>query len=108
MLDGTGPPWLVVPPPDEKQTNKQRTGQSEHQLLALPGKAVVHIEVHAPAHFLVDLRARSEARGRAKAADAGRGATSGGGGGDGQAGAEEDGGICRLMDFLATVQQVLC
>ncbi|CAN0398658.1 unnamed protein product, partial [Ectocarpus fasciculatus] len=30
--------------------------KSEHQALAMPGRATVLIEVHAPAHFLVDLR----------------------------------------------------
>ncbi|CAM9609684.1 unnamed protein product, partial [Ectocarpus sp. 13 AM-2016] len=34
--------------------------KSEHQALAMPGRATVFIEVHAPAHFLVDLRETAE------------------------------------------------
>lgn len=94
-----------------------QTGQSEHLALALPGKAGVYIEVHAPSHFLVDLKAMSQAA-KTSAMSAGRRISSGGGGGGGSRGGgrpgngvsqqdvEGDAGIRRLVDFLITVQQV--
>lgn len=98
----------------------QQTTQSEHLSLALPGKAAVYIEVHAPSHFLVDLKAMSEAAKtpamkagrRASSGDGGRGRGGGGPGGGGPGGdgsqqsVEGDGGTSRLVDFLITVQQV--
>lgn len=98
---------------------QQQTEQSEHQALALPGKAAVYIEVHAPSHFLVDLKAMSEAAkkpamnaGRRRSSYSSVGGSSGGrgggrpGGGASQQSVEGDGGTSRLVDFLITVQQV--
>lgn len=100
----------------------QQSEQSEHQALALPGKAAVYIEVHAPSHFLVDLKAMSGAAknpvmnaGRRSSSNGSGSGVGGGGGGRGggrpggatsQRSVEGDAGTSRLVDFLITVQQV--
>ncbi|CBN79291.1 hypothetical protein Esi_0196_0056 [Ectocarpus siliculosus] len=69
----------------------------------MPGRATVFIEVHAPAHFLVDLReTREEAKTRKKNNQ--RTANGGGGGGGGGFGSD-GGGAVRLKDFLKTLEQ---
>ncbi|CAN0375509.1 unnamed protein product, partial [Ectocarpus sp. 8 AP-2014] len=78
--------------------------KSEHQALAMPGRATVFIEVHAPAHFLVDLRETTE-EAKTRKKNNQRTAHGGGSGGGGRFGSDGGGGAVRLKDFLKTLEQ---